>query len=106
MKAVVFSSIIILGFINFLVATFYINQTALVNLVSIVTSCFIALAVYITGFDPLSSNATTFMFILLCNVTIIGTMIGVHYIPFTKHTLFTSSKEYIQKQQEYEDLLR
>ena len=66
MKAVVFSSILMLGFINFLVAAFYINQTSSINLVSIVTACLIAFTVYVTGFDPLASNIRVFVFVLLC----------------------------------------
>jgi hypothetical protein len=106
MKAVVFSSILMLGFINFLVAAFYINQTSSINLVSIVTACLIAFTVYVTGFDPLASNIRVFVFVLLCNIIIIGSMIGVHYIPFTKKALFTSSEKYIEEQREYERLLR
>jgi hypothetical protein len=106
MKAIVFSSILILGFINFLVATFYINQTSLINLVSIAAASFIALVVYVTGFDPLVSNVRVFIFVLLCNLIIISSMIGVHYISFTKKALFTSSEKYIEEQREYERLLR
>jgi len=106
MKGIVFSSIFILGFINFLAASFYLNQTSVINLVSIAVACFLAVIVYIFKFNLLKSNLTTFCFVVLCNFMIIGTMISVHYIPFTKKLLFTDSKKFIQQQNEYERLLR
>ena len=106
MRTVVFSSILLLGFINFLVAIFYINQTSSVNSISLITSCFIAFVVYVTGFNPLRSNAKTFAFVFLCNAFIISVMIGVHYVPYTRRLLFTSSKKYVQEQNEYKRLLQ
>lgn len=106
MNSIVFSSMFILGFINFLAASFYLNQTSVINLVSIIVTCFLAVLVYIFKFNPLKSNLTAFGFVVLCNFMIIGTMISVHYIPFTKRILFTDSKKYIQQQNEYTKLLR
>jgi len=106
MKTIVFSSILLLGFMNFIVAELYINQTSIINIISILVAFVIAFVVYITGFDPLTSNTKSFWFILLSNLTIIGIMIGVHYTPIVDKYLFTSSKKFIDQQNEYERLLR
>jgi len=106
MEIIVFSSILLLGFINFLVASFYINQTSGINIISIFVSMIIIICVYFTGFDPLTSNNRCFWFIFACNLTIIGTMIGVHYTPIVSKYLFTSSTKFMKQQNEYERLLR
>ena len=106
MKIIVFSSLLLLGFINFLVALFYINQTSEINMISVLVSLVIALCVYLTGFDPLTSNVKIFLFMAVSNRIIIGTMIGVHYTPIVSKYLFTSSKKFMEQQNEYERLLR
>ena len=106
MNIIVFSSILLLGFTNFIVAELYINQTSVINIISILVAFVIILVVYITGFDPLTSNTKSFLFIVLSNLLIIGVMIGVHYTPIVDKYLFTSSKKFIDQQNEYERLLR
>jgi len=56
MKTIVFSSILLLGFMNFIVAELYINQTSIINIISILVAFVIVFVVYITGFDPLTST--------------------------------------------------
>ena len=106
MEIIVFSSILLLGVTNFLVASFYINQTSGINIISIFVSLIIVVFVYFIGFDPLISNSRCFWFITISNLAIIGTMIGVHYTPIISKYLFTSSTKFMKQQNEYERLLR
>ena len=56
MDIIVFSSLLLLGSMNFLVAELYINQTSSVNVMSLFVAAAIILAVYVTGFNPLATD--------------------------------------------------
>ena len=106
MDIIVFSSLLLLGSMNFLVAELYINQTSSVNVMSLFVAAAIILVVHVTGFDPLATGMRSFAFVTLSNLLIIGVMIGAHYTPVLDEMLFSSSKKYVAQQDEYARLLR